>query len=213
MLIQARKATAGSSGISLVQANCAITRMLRPESLDLIMLHWVLNTTNAWYEIVGNCTAALRPGGVLLWFDERGSLYQAIDGEPNGFWRQGCDFSRALWDHFYKGLGPWGQGESLRIREGLPMGAETSLNAIVNKGFKVTKLAAEKRSWSRFITIEWLVRRVLEPRAFSNLWRIPEPIYEGALKGLSDWMETYPHAARQSIRLDYNATPVLAIKA
>jgi len=93
------------------------------------------------------------------------------------------------------------------------MGAETSLNAIVNKGFKVTKLAAEKRSWSRFITIEWLVRRVLEPRAFSTLWRIPEPIYEGALKGLSDWMETYPHAARHSIRLDYNATSVLAIKA
>ncbi|MGE5648301.1 MAG: class I SAM-dependent methyltransferase [Acidobacteriota bacterium] len=213
MLNKASNAVADRTAVHLIQRDCSLPRAMEPEAFDLVLLHWILNTTPAWYEIVGNCTKALRPGGVLLWFEERGTLYEAVDGNAAETALDGNGAPIEFWLEFYEGLGKWGERESLRRREGVSMGAETSLVAIADRGLKVSQLAGAKFSWTSFVTMEWLVVKVLAPRCFTNLSAIPEPVYDRALRRLSKWLRDHPSVARMPIRLDYKAAPVVAVKA
>jgi SAM-dependent methyltransferase len=193
MLAQAERSVTRVANVNLVERDCAIAGVLGSEKFDLVLLHWVLNTTHAWYEVVKNCTAAL-------------------DGAASDCDGDGGEACAALWTEFYKGLGSWGENDSLRKREGLPLGSGTPVEAIANRGFTVAKLATEMATWSRVVTVDWLINRVLAPRAFSNLSRIPTPTYDRAMNGLFKWIAAHPQVARSPIRLRYKSTPVVAVK-
>lgn len=213
MLREAEPLRSGSNVIRLFERDCSIRGGLEGSTYDLILLHWVLNTTERWYDLLGNCVHALRPGGVLLSFEESGSLYSAIDGDIAAFDHSlNGIVAHEAWEEFCGGLGDWGTPSMLQGRNGLPVCSRTSVDAIADYGLRITSMAGARRSWSKIVTTEWLLGSVVVPRMFSNLWRIPGPVYDRAVRRLSKWVQAHPYAACLPIIIQYSATPLIAVE-
>jgi SAM-dependent methyltransferase len=212
MLSQFRSSsTVETDKIRLHEANCALRGTLDTEAFDMILLHWVLNTTAAWHEILENCVQAIKPGGGLLWFQETGSLYDAIDRREE---LTGADdeFLRVFWSEFYTGLGLWGHSEILQQRTGLSMSSDLSKQALVDRGLIITALKKTKRTWTHEVTPDWLIDYVLVPKAFSNFWQIPERVFQRGLDRVYSLMARYPDAAKKAILLEFHAVPIVALR-
>jgi len=200
-----------SRKFTLIQCNCASTP-LGDARFDLVVLHWVANVTCRWEQIFQNCLSALRPGGALLWFDEQGDLYDAIDGHSSGLAGHNSEFVLALWDHFYHELGNFGAAPYLQLRSGAPLkeGAQEKLAKC--EGLKVFTLHSSRRTWRRIVTAEWLLSKVIQAKAFSNFQHIPEKIYERAATRTRVWAQAYRSDWRLPILITYRSTPVLAVQ-
>lgn len=197
--------------VRLMIRDCSKRGVLQPESFDLIFLHWVLNTSVLWREIVDNCVRAVRAGGLIVWLDENGSLYRSIDGDSSDFVNGESDFISGFFEEFYRTLGYWGRPEVLREREGIQIGGGNGATAIAARGFKIKKLNVTA-VWNRQISVDWLYGSVLKAKAFSNFHRIPDSSYSKALTKLGCWIARYPTDARKLVWLQYSASPVIAVR-
>ncbi len=196
------------SGVRLLAGDCRRRTTLAAESCDITFMHWLLNVCAEWESVLGNSLAWTRVGGAIVWFHETGSLYDAIDGRAADF---GCEAAQELWETFYSALGDWGEPERLSSRDGLAFREfDLASHWLCHEGAEVERLMAASVTWSRSVTPRWIVDRVLLPRVFSNLRRVPAKTYGRAMRAVTSLLERWPNSVDCRVQLHYRAFPVVA---
>jgi SAM-dependent methyltransferase len=197
--------------IYLHQSDCALPHALPSNVFDIVLLHWVLNTTDRWHDLLENCVAAIRPGGLLLSFEEHSTLYDAIDGRGELMHAQN-DFVSLFWNEFYLEFEPSGVSATLEKRLGVSMRSPQPFSALAEKGLTIERLVDNKRTWNSNVSLRWVLESVIIPKAFSNFWQIPDPVFQRALRRVMRLIARYPIAASCRFPLNYDSTPVVACK-
>lgn len=158
-------------------------------SFNLVMAHWLFHCVEDWPSAILSCLRILGPNGVLIWFEEDGDLYRALDrldpllpsraSQP--VYQFFAEFY-ALVEQEFRLAGRTWSGPSCRL--GTPLRNTQNLVCfLASRGWSVTHDKRE-RSWSMNVTYQWLLSTVLEQRVFTNLRRIPSAIYGVALAKL-----------------------------
>lgn len=191
--------------------DCRRKDTIASDCADMIILHWVLNTTEGWDDILARAIEGLRGGGSILWFDERSNLYDAIDGRldsgPFGRWPP---LALKFWNTWYDGLGEYRIAGRLQNRIGLSMNDVKAECLLTANEFNVTRLKKATEHWVATVSLRWLFHNVLEKKAFSNLWLIPDRQYERALNAVRNFFMITEGATDTWIDLSFSSTPVIA---
>ncbi len=195
--------------VTAYQRDCSLPHALGTSRFDLIITHWIANVAPRWPDIFRSCVQALKPGGSLLWFDESSDLYHAIDGHLYPLLDVAPEFVCAFWMRFHSALGPWGERDVLVRRPGLTMQDPAREAFVASCGLRTRPLARSEQCWRKYVTVDWIMNRVLRERAFSNLWRIPERRYASALEKLREWLSKYPRDLGRRVTLRYRSTPMI----
>ena len=175
---------------------------------DLVVVHWVANTTPRWEEIMRNAVGGLNEGGAILFLEEQSCLYNAIDGRFEGTGLGQKKVWRDFWETFYKSAGM--AEERLGRRIGLEMDMCTVSKAWEYQGLLLRELDNDYK-WERLLTPRWIADRVLVPRAFTNLRLLSAPALEKGLQGIEKLFSRYRAFGYTPLKVKYHARPIVGV--
>lgn len=187
--------------VLLEQKDCSHPDPKLNGQYDLVVLHWVLNTSERWFEIVEFARSCLRPGGAVVWFGEWSDLYSSINGysAEDGIWG---DF----WRETYRQMGDEAVA-SLRERIGIRAEPEEQVTAFRQMGWNVQELHRHRAEWTVSRSIRWALKAVLERRSFSNMGK---PIRRSCVSEASRFIRLAGNSAGFGTPLSFSAVPIVA---
>ncbi len=201
-----------SNNVDLMSGDCRKRNIFPSSSFDIVIVHWILNTTVGWESIIENAIFWAGPSGILLWFEEDSSLYDAVDGNalrtPGHTW---TPFGIEMWRRWYMSLRENGRSEFLSERYGLPMKSQQREQILESAGYRIIKLTSAKQTWSKSIDTAWIVDKILKKRSFSNFWKVSDERYNNAVEDVISFVSRYANTPILADRLLFQSTPVIAI--
>lgn len=193
--------------IQLVVGDCA--KGLRSDrKYDVILLHWVTHISPAWSDIAQSCVKSLGECGRLAWFHEVGELYDLVNGD----WRSlRCQtLQRFAEDVLAPAVDGYG-AEDFCLRHGTRFGDDSLLIEFLSGcGLRVDEDEAPAAHWTTTVSAEWIWRRVLATRTFSNLQHLPSAVFEDIGRRALRFFERYPTEARQRQEISFGAKTIIA---
>jgi SAM-dependent methyltransferase len=157
---------------------------------DVVICHWLFHCTTDWESTLRACTSLASKSGILMWLKEDGNLYQALDGELvptctaenslkclfDAYWNI---VNRILAERNSSVISPSSRaGASLRCTKELEI-------ELAKWGWRVD-LPSKTRGWNKEVTVQWIIDKILSPRIYTNLRRVPSEVNTMALKELKD---------------------------
>ena len=198
--------------LNLLNADCRLTNTLENNSLDFVVLHWILNTTECWEDIITNIHKWKKKRGVIAWFEEKSDLYSAIDGHYlRDKYISISGFEHDFWDTWYKALGDIGKASSLSRRNGLSMNSNLPTLMLESLDYKIVRLNESEQNWTQIVNLKWIFQNVFLYRAFSNFWQLPDQLWGQSVKSLLSFVSRYEKDIFSPIVLKFKCTPVVAI--
>jgi len=200
-----------SKSIELQVGDCRQASLFMPRSFDLILMHWVLNATDGWEDIVKNASSWVKGHGVIAWFQEESNLYDAIDGHALSYSNNGwSEFETEVWNQWYNVLGGNEAEFTLGSRLGLPMKSSQSEKELLKAGFQIDRLHYASQTWSKEVNIHCIIEEVIANRAFSNLWRISDRQYEKSVNAVKSYISRYNDSETVRSTIHYRSVPIIA---
>lgn len=186
---------------------------------DVIICHWLFHCIPDWQQAIVCCLRLVKSDGRLVWLDEDGDLYRALDHIeplPDG---SGVDILGEVFNTYRRALAaflsetgaspPEPEGRAGTKLRNMPV-----LNHFFGKhGWSVSATGREEK-WSIDVTMKWVLDKVLRPRAFTNLRSFPWDLHARAFDDLRRRI-TRRHGNRvedESLRLRFRATGYYAMK-
>ncbi|MFO0834404.1 MAG: class I SAM-dependent methyltransferase [Phycisphaerales bacterium] len=214
MLDYARDALGGVA--AFWQSDIADFCSAHRQCYDLVVLHWVLHCCDGWMSTLGSALESIRARGCLLWLEETGDLYDAIDCA----WAPDEDSSNAPLRQLFDAY--WRSVHEVQRRHGLPLtdptarigppvraAAELLEARLQESGYEL--FASEEHRWSRYVPLRWLKEVVIGNRAFSNMRMMPDWIHAIAVTRCADFGAAFDDEC--SIRLKYTVRAKAARRA
>lgn len=196
----------------LILRDCRAGVVPTPGTADVALVHWVFNTTEDWRSILEYAVRCIRPSGRVAWFEERGTLYDAIDGRLAVVPESWSSMELEFWRLWYRALGDHGEAPQLEKRPGLPIQSGAPAALLESVGYSIERDREREERWDRYVSLHWIVQRVLVARAFTNLWQIPDAVYWRAVRAVQDYLARYRSAESPQVRLRFVSTPVTAVR-
>lgn len=140
---------------------------------DVVICHWIFHCVPDWRKAFRSCVSLVNPDGVLVWLEEDGDLYRALDEMSTS-----NETLKRLFDAYYesvnKELRTLGLGEIIPyIRTGTALRCTDDLaNELAAQGWNVQS-HFKAHYWAKQVTVGWIISNVFDQRAFTNLRRIP----------------------------------------
>lgn len=145
---------------------------LAPNSYDVAIAHWIFHVIFDWRVALYAIERALKTQGLLVLFEEKSDLYDAIDGDLSKI-----NYSRGkqLWTWYHEL-----RREQLHIAttSGALFPARSRFGTLVVDrrvhqmfralGWKI-KSDDSSESWQEHVTLTDIVEKVIRPRAFTNM--------------------------------------------
>lgn len=186
---------------------------------DVVICNWLFHCVLDWRNVLRACISIAKPSATLVWLEEDGDLYRALDmigaSQPtpttDALQRlfdayHGC-VEKLLAAHDLPGVKPVSRiGPPLRCTGDLA-DALATCNWTTQREFAV-------HYWKRRVSVNWIVKKVLSLRAFTNLQRVPVPINEAAIADLECQLGRagMPNA-NDTLELNFWAKPTIAFRA
>lgn len=171
---------------SFCQADIADYCSLHRDYYDIVLLNWVLHCCDNWADTLAASLGSIRIGGCLLWLEESGDLYRAIDCAWAHEDHPAPGSLRRLLDAYWESIHEVQRGHGLpitdpsaRIGPSLRTATERLESHLRVQGFEL--FDSEVFGWSRTVSYHWLKDVVIGGRAFSNMRLVPDWVHCAAL--------------------------------
>jgi hypothetical protein len=160
---------------------------------DLIICHWLFHCIPEWKPALLACLTLARQNARLVWLNEDGDLYRALDQLPPFMPVQENENLYKLFAVYYKSLVTFASKTDVRLstpewRAGTTLRNTAKLTEILsNYGWSVFT-SDQAATWDTTVDVSWIVDAILEPRAFTNLQFYPIDAHKYAIDKVRKWI-------------------------
>jgi ubiquinone/menaquinone biosynthesis C-methylase UbiE len=158
------------------------------QSFDVVICHWLFHCIPDWQTALRACTRLAKKSGILIWLNEDGDLYQALDG-MTGVQSNSKKSLNLLFEAYYRAV-----NDALQLknapqivpssRAGTVLRCTEALESeLANWGWDVQSPWGTQY-WVKEVSAGWIIDKILTPRVYTNLRNIPPDINSQAIKKL-----------------------------
>lgn len=179
---------------------------------DVVICHWLFHCIPDWQEALMSCLRLVKDDGRLVWMDEDGDLYRALDHLAPLSNDSGTKILIELFAVYYRALSASASKAGVHLlepeeRAGTKLRNTARLAQFLSKqGWSV--FAAEPVvTWFTEVKVKWILETVLRPRVFTNLRSFPVSAHIKALDEVQDWVARHDdRLENRCIKLRFRAT-------
>lgn len=162
----------------------------KPENhqrFDIVICHWLFHCIPDWQVALRACTRLAKKSGILIWLNEDGDLYQALDG-ISAVHTNSTKSLNLFFEAYYKSVNealPSGSAQfSPSGRAGTVLRCTAELEGELAKWGWDVKLPGATHYWNKEITPDWIINNLLTSRVYTNLREIPEAANRQAIENV-----------------------------
>lgn len=158
------------------------------QGFDAVICHWLFHCIPDWQTALRTCTGLAKKSGILIWLNEDGDLYQALDG-MTGVQSTSRKSLNLVFEAYYKEVNEALELKSLpqivpSSRAGTVLRCTEALESeLANWGWDV-QLPWETQYWDKEVSVDWIIDKILTRRVYTNLRDIPHETNTQAIQNL-----------------------------